>query len=229
MTAGVTPDPIPNSVVKPRRADGTNPARDWESRTALRFYFHLLDHEEYNTLGEIAQLDRDGCFLPANQAEAAMAIVQVGPWTIDADVSATRKVYASTPSPGSPRDCFCQGCRNFLRLSDHALIPAFHRLLIALGIDPHKAAEIFEVTPPDHGAIVYGGWFHCLGSILSGPAPWPETRWFRLNQDWTLTVRYDDELAIYGFAHAHLVEVEFRARLPWVLAERVEWVEWACG
>ena len=38
-TEGVTPDPIPNSVVKPLRADGSNPARDCESRTALWFFF----------------------------------------------------------------------------------------------------------------------------------------------------------------------------------------------
>ena len=40
LTEGVTPDPIPNSVVKPLRADGTNPARDRESRTALRFFIY---------------------------------------------------------------------------------------------------------------------------------------------------------------------------------------------
>ena len=31
--AGVTPDPIPNSVVKPCRADDTTRATAWESRT----------------------------------------------------------------------------------------------------------------------------------------------------------------------------------------------------
>ena len=41
-TEGVTPEPIPNSEVKPLRADGTNSARDWESRTALRFFIWCL-------------------------------------------------------------------------------------------------------------------------------------------------------------------------------------------
>ena len=31
-TGGATPEPIPNSEVKPSKADGTYPARDWESR-----------------------------------------------------------------------------------------------------------------------------------------------------------------------------------------------------
>ena len=38
-TEGVTPDPIPNSVVKPLRADGSNPARDCESRSLPAFIF----------------------------------------------------------------------------------------------------------------------------------------------------------------------------------------------
>ena len=41
-TEGETPDPIPNSEVKPLRADGTYPARDWESRSSPALFF-LLD------------------------------------------------------------------------------------------------------------------------------------------------------------------------------------------
>ena len=44
-SGGATPDPIPNSVVKPTRADGTDPARDRESRS-LPGYF-LLSKEVY--------------------------------------------------------------------------------------------------------------------------------------------------------------------------------------
>ena len=32
-TGGETPDPIPNSVVKPSRADDTAPLAEWESRS----------------------------------------------------------------------------------------------------------------------------------------------------------------------------------------------------
>ena len=38
-TEGDTPDPIPNSVVKPLRADGSDPARDRESRSSPGFFF----------------------------------------------------------------------------------------------------------------------------------------------------------------------------------------------
>lgn len=34
---GATPDPIPNSEVKPFRADGTSLETDWESRTLPGF------------------------------------------------------------------------------------------------------------------------------------------------------------------------------------------------
>ena len=41
ISGGATPDPIPNSVVKPTRADGTGRASDRESRSLPGFYFHL--------------------------------------------------------------------------------------------------------------------------------------------------------------------------------------------
>ncbi len=39
FSGGATPDPIPNSVVKPTRADGTSRASDWESRSLPGFIF----------------------------------------------------------------------------------------------------------------------------------------------------------------------------------------------
>ena len=38
-TEGETPDPIPNSEVKPLRADGSDSARDRESRSSPAFFF----------------------------------------------------------------------------------------------------------------------------------------------------------------------------------------------
>ena len=37
ITGGATPDPIPNSEVKPSRADGTARSSVWESRTPPEF------------------------------------------------------------------------------------------------------------------------------------------------------------------------------------------------
>ena len=39
FSGGATPDPIPNSVVKPTRADGTSRASDWESRSLPGYIF----------------------------------------------------------------------------------------------------------------------------------------------------------------------------------------------
>src|SRR3954464_14236818 len=38
ITGGATPDPIPNSEVKPSRADGTARSSVWESRTLPEFF-----------------------------------------------------------------------------------------------------------------------------------------------------------------------------------------------
>jgi hypothetical protein len=41
ISGGATPDPIPNSEVKPTRADGTSRASDWESRSLPGSIFRL--------------------------------------------------------------------------------------------------------------------------------------------------------------------------------------------
>ena len=43
-TEGETPDPIPNSEVKPLRADGSDPARDRESRSPPGFLLPVVHH-----------------------------------------------------------------------------------------------------------------------------------------------------------------------------------------
>ena len=44
-TEGVTPDPIPNSAVKPLRADGSDSARNRESRSLPAFIFSPVIRE----------------------------------------------------------------------------------------------------------------------------------------------------------------------------------------
>ncbi len=66
-TEGDTPDPIPNSVVKPLRADGSDPARDRESRSLPAFFLFLLAHELHaqrgaNTGGGMNQVQCPHCY-----------------------------------------------------------------------------------------------------------------------------------------------------------------------
>jgi len=157
-----------------------------------------------------------------------MTTIWIGPWTVDADVEVTRGVYAVTKRAGSPRDCSCQGCRNLLALAEHALPAPLKSILYHLGIDPHKAAELYELCPPSRGFLVYRGWFHCSGWV-DGPGPWPEQVWHPISKSCEISCLFERDLAFGEFDVHPLVQVEFTLRAPWVLMESLELSEWASG
>ena len=44
-SGGETPVPMPNTAVKPSCADGTSPARGWESRSSPGFFFSAYSYQ----------------------------------------------------------------------------------------------------------------------------------------------------------------------------------------
>ena len=145
-------------------------------------------------------------------------------WEVDADVEATRAIYQLTRR-GSPGDCDCLTCRNFLALGDSAFPAVFRELTEKLGIDHHKAAEIHEWCDFNDSQLDYGGWFHFLGSIQAGATlatssssveQWP---WYKLTGDFKIIIDTRKDLAFPEFDGHPLVRLEFHAREPWVLPE----------
>lgn len=150
--------------------------------------------------------------------------IHIGKWHLEVDTTSTRDVYERTLR-GSPVDCGCILCRNFAALGDAAFPSIFRDEAESLGIDPHKAAEIHEWFGFRDSHLNYGGWFHCIGRVLSGPADsdwgtsvddWP---WHNLTDSFKIVVDSRRDLAFDEFEDQSLVRVEFYAREAWVLSE----------
>ena len=96
-----------------------------------------------------------------------MAVVQIGRWTVDVDVEATRAAYRQR-TQGSPEECGCLECRNFAAARRQAYPAAVREALATLGVEPIREAEIFHLGPLDSGWHLYGGWFHVVGHLVEG-------------------------------------------------------------
>ena len=97
-------------------------------------------------------------------------IIKLKNFILDIDVDRTREFYSRKDIVAATEECNCVGCQNFnmaiKTASDKVL-----EFLNSMGIDPHKPAEVYNVTGglESDGCIWYNGWYHVCGSIISCP------------------------------------------------------------
>jgi hypothetical protein len=147
--------------------------------------------------------------------------LQVATWQIECDPEATRAVYESLPLG---TDCSCDQCRNFNAAAGSTFPSEFITLAKRLGVDPTKPAELTHWCREPSGLYLTGGWFHFVGSIISGVDS-------HQHPDGTGTVSY--EVLIPGvevaltrhnalvpalFSGFAVCQLEFQTHVPWVLA-----------
>src|SRR5439155_15316125 len=119
--------------------------------------------------------------------------------------------------------CNCNQCRNFDAAAGRTFPSEFLALADTLGVDPTKPAELCHWCRESSGLYLTGGWFHFVGTILTGE---DVMHW----SDGTGTFRFEKLIPglEYGFtAHRALVrevfsglpvvQWEFQTRVPWVL------------
>jgi hypothetical protein len=129
-------------------------------------------------------------------------------WEIQFDKEATIQAYLSLPA-----QCDCAYCRNFHMIVQR-LPSDFASLLQKIGIDPTQPAEIVHYNVNPAGTHYYGWWYHFVGQIINGDESLED-----LTQGVQIEFRSKDELAPKNFPRP-IVQVEFFANLPWVLAEQ---------
>ena len=147
--------------------------------------------------------------------------LQVATWQIECDPQATRAAYESFP-PGT--ECSCDQCRNFNAAAGSTFPPEFIALASSLGVDPSKPAELMHWCREPSGLYLTGGWFHFIGSIISGADS-------HQHPDGTGTVSYEalapgvevgltrhNALVPATFSGLAVCQLEFQTRVPWVLA-----------
>jgi hypothetical protein len=150
-------------------------------------------------------------------------VVQVGLSTIGSDPEATRRAYAAT-SMGSPEECGCTPCLNFaaqrLDIYPTAVLDLFEKL----GIAYNREAEIYHMARLESGKHFYGGWFHFVGSILSGADGAKQIA----ENTWQPDLESQSEFFSLGFSARadlareplkglSLVQFEFTVKIPWVI------------
>lgn len=147
----------------------------------------------------------------------------VARWLIDHDPDVTRHCFAQLPVG---TNCDCNQCRNFNAAAGRTFAAEFVALLDGLGIDPTKPAELCHWCREPSGLYLTGGWFHFVGSILSGEDAmhWENnTGTFRFEElvpglEFGFTARLTLVREVFG--GLPLVQLEFQTRVPWVLAEQ---------
>ena len=109
---------------------------------------------------------------------------------------------------------------------DQAFPPAFQSVADTLGVDTRKPAELTHWDREKSGLHLVGGFFHFVGSILSGADAW------KVIDDGTKTLHLEPFVAGFeiGFtAHVSLLpspfaaqpatQLEFQTRVGWVIPE----------
>lgn len=148
-----------------------------------------------------------------------MQSIEFGKWKLLCDPQLTRQAHECIAS-GGPESCGCRECLNFAAARSRTYPAEVLSLLNRLGIDPRHESEIWHYNRLEPGLHLYGGFFHFAGSIESEvgePGPFDMAqgdqapfRLFFVNKR---------DLLPESFADLPVVQLEFVARVPWVLRE----------
>jgi hypothetical protein len=138
--------------------------------------------------------------------------ITFGPWTIQADVAATKQCYQQSeevPIEG----CGCDPCQNFALAQDQAYPPEIVALLEDLGIDLWKPFELSHYCRMPSGLHLYGGWHYFCGSIECGPEL-GKSNPHRFNPTFQIELTRPDTPRS-PFSSFPCVQVDFYTELPW--------------
>ena len=151
--------------------------------------------------------------------------VHFGPWEILCEPLATRRAYSAIPA-GGPEQCGCDPCVNFAAARDRIYPPEALQLFEQLGISMSREVEVYHLARLDSGLHLYGGWFHFVGSIASGPDAGKQISgenrppdFVHLNEHFTLGFSTKIALARKPFVVHSLVQLDFTAECPWVISK----------
>ena len=151
-----------------------------------------------------------------------METITIGRWTLEVDREATEAAFSKI-SLGSPETCECGYCKNLVVARDRAYPEDARQVFSQLGIDYRKEAETWEwnrVRPKLHS---YGGFFHFVGSVISGAEAVQYvngTGTFhleRIGEYFEYGFRREAELIEEPFKNQAVAQLQFTTLVPWVI------------
>ena len=152
-------------------------------------------------------------------------------WEFEVDSELTRKTYAKVIG-GFSEGCDCKYCLNYHPQKDKIFPEEIKILFENLGIDCHKESECvnyfdtseFSNTDKNKDGV-YGGWFHFAGKILWGKECVDESsntcNLTRITDNFSIGIKKDKALNFFE-NDVPLVQVEFEAKIPWIIEESKE-------
>ena len=149
--------------------------------------------------------------------------LKYGSYDLDVDVRRTREFYEKAETVGE--SCGCDGCVNFEKAAN--VLPAeIKDFFGSLGVNLRKASECYVIHTDEDGKLVYGGFYHICGVLLSGEgawvkvsentAAWDQKRTFAVNEDFLIFFQKEIDLLEEGFPQP-VIQMEFSARIPWMM------------
>lgn len=150
-------------------------------------------------------------------------IFEFGQYKVDIDVCKTQNFYenAAFVSEG----CSCDGCQNFEK-AVAALPQVVQSFFTQLGIDMGKICECYVNCVNEDGTLLYGGFYHVCGVILSGDSAWIKidentAYWetenaFRVSRNFCVCFQESVDLLEEDFPQP-AIQLEILADIPWVL------------
>ena len=150
-------------------------------------------------------------------------IIEFGNYIIDVDVEKTREFYRNAESVSE--GCSCDGCLNYEKAVD--VLPSAIKIFFDnLGIDMKKVCECYVNTANKDGTLMYGGFYHICGNLITGESGWHKVSesyavWnnkvtFAITDFFHVSVQSDVALLEDGFP-LPVIQLEFLADIPWVL------------
>lgn len=153
-------------------------------------------------------------------------VFNFGQYRIDVDVDMTKNFYKNADKVSE--GCSCAGCKNFEQAAEYLPV-AMKMFFDNLGIDYQKACECYVNCSNSDGTLLYGGFYHICGTLLSGNSAWveidkncshlDENIMFKVTDDFQVSFQDEVGLLEEDFPNP-VIQLEFLANIPWVLVEK---------
>jgi hypothetical protein len=150
-----------------------------------------------------------------------MKIMKFGIWTIEIDVSKTKRFYDNYHL--ITEDCQCDYCANYVLACDKFPLE-IKELFNSLGIDPRKEGEVSHYLENQDKTHFYGAFYHIAGKIIEGPTT-ENSELLSPNffENTKVDICFSEELTLVpeGFP-TPTIQFEIHMNFPWFVTFRGE-------
>lgn len=156
--------------------------------------------------------------------------ISFGHFRLNINTEKTRAIYKNLKRLSQA--CGCSGCRNFEKAAD-SMPDEVKRFFDSIGIDMKKPTEVYVNAVNSDGLLIYGGFYHLCGTLLTGESAWTkilsetegtETFYWEASKTYSVSKGFDVcfqekcYLVEDGF-QSPVLQLEIYALIPWVLPE----------